>query len=336
MPRAFDPDLAPRRTRPARRGAPGARNRQRSPARIRRARAGGSVAALGLAIGYIADYKPGTRTASQHVTDVVWIAELGIHYKLGDRRPERVPGGAHDAAVRRRRRSPRTCAPRPAARAPAPVLLPLHARRVGGARRVPGAGPGAVRGLLRPDADPVLLPGRRLGHASPRARAGDDQARDLHVRRLAADARRGDRHRRARLPAGRRAHHLRAVRAAGAAAQPRLPGVDLPVLRRRVPGEDARLPAARLDARRLPGDADRGADGLLRRALEGRRVRLPGDRAAAVPAGGGALPDADADHRADLDPLRLGDGVHPDRRAPDRRATPRLRSSASSRWASSR
>ena len=41
----------------------------------------GSLAALGLAIGYIADYKPGG-AALQHVTDVVWIAELGIHYKL--------------------------------------------------------------------------------------------------------------------------------------------------------------------------------------------------------------------------------------------------------------
>jgi NADH-quinone oxidoreductase subunit M len=41
----------------------------------------GSVAALGLAIGYIADYKAGG-PALQHVTDVVWIATLGIHYKL--------------------------------------------------------------------------------------------------------------------------------------------------------------------------------------------------------------------------------------------------------------
>jgi len=41
----------------------------------------GSLAALVLAIGYIADYNP--RTAGlQHVTDVVWISELGIHYKL--------------------------------------------------------------------------------------------------------------------------------------------------------------------------------------------------------------------------------------------------------------
>jgi NADH-quinone oxidoreductase subunit M len=42
----------------------------------------GSLGALGLAIGYIADYSPGTKGLT-HVTDVVWIAELGIHYKLG-------------------------------------------------------------------------------------------------------------------------------------------------------------------------------------------------------------------------------------------------------------
>jgi NADH-quinone oxidoreductase subunit M len=40
----------------------------------------GSLAALGLSIGYIADFKPGG--GLQHVTDVVWIATLGIHYKL--------------------------------------------------------------------------------------------------------------------------------------------------------------------------------------------------------------------------------------------------------------
>ncbi|HEY7960905.1 MAG TPA: NADH-quinone oxidoreductase subunit M [Solirubrobacteraceae bacterium] len=42
----------------------------------------GSLAALALAIGYIADYTPGTRGLT-HVTDVVWISTLGIHYKLG-------------------------------------------------------------------------------------------------------------------------------------------------------------------------------------------------------------------------------------------------------------
>ncbi|HYM45706.1 MAG TPA: NADH-quinone oxidoreductase subunit M, partial [Solirubrobacteraceae bacterium] len=42
----------------------------------------GSLGALGLAIGYIADYSPGTHGLT-NVTDVVWIAELGVHYKLG-------------------------------------------------------------------------------------------------------------------------------------------------------------------------------------------------------------------------------------------------------------
>jgi NADH-quinone oxidoreductase subunit M len=41
----------------------------------------GSLLALALAIGYIADFKSGA--GLQHVTDVVWISTLGIHYKLG-------------------------------------------------------------------------------------------------------------------------------------------------------------------------------------------------------------------------------------------------------------
>ncbi|MCW3032179.1 MAG: proton-translocating NADH-quinone oxidoreductase, chain [Solirubrobacterales bacterium] len=40
----------------------------------------GSLAALGLAIAYIADYKAGG--GPQHVTDTMWISSLGIHYKL--------------------------------------------------------------------------------------------------------------------------------------------------------------------------------------------------------------------------------------------------------------
>jgi NADH-quinone oxidoreductase subunit M len=42
----------------------------------------GSLGALALAIGYIADYAPGQH-GLQHVTDIMWISELGIHYKLG-------------------------------------------------------------------------------------------------------------------------------------------------------------------------------------------------------------------------------------------------------------
>jgi len=40
----------------------------------------GTLVALGLAVGYIADYKPGG--GLQHLTDVMWISALGIHYKL--------------------------------------------------------------------------------------------------------------------------------------------------------------------------------------------------------------------------------------------------------------
>ncbi len=127
----------------------------------------GSVAALGLAIGYIADFHSGG-PALQHVTDVVWISTLGIHYKLG------VSGlnvflvglttllfAAATLAANLRTE------PRPPA--PEALLLPLHARRVRRARRVPRPGPGAVRRVLRPDADPLLLPDRGLGHASPTA-----------------------------------------------------------------------------------------------------------------------------------------------------------------------
>ncbi len=42
----------------------------------------GTLAALGLAVGYIVQYGPGSH-GLKDVTDVVWIAELGIHYKLG-------------------------------------------------------------------------------------------------------------------------------------------------------------------------------------------------------------------------------------------------------------
>jgi NADH-quinone oxidoreductase subunit M len=66
-------------------GALLARADERAPARVALV---GSLATLGLAIGYLADYggdgAGGTGSPGlQHVTDVVWIAALGIHYKLG-------------------------------------------------------------------------------------------------------------------------------------------------------------------------------------------------------------------------------------------------------------
>lgn len=49
----------------------------------------GSIATLGLSIGYIVEYSPSFQAKNlitqslQHVTDVSWIPALGIHYKLG-------------------------------------------------------------------------------------------------------------------------------------------------------------------------------------------------------------------------------------------------------------
>jgi NADH-quinone oxidoreductase subunit M len=59
-------------------GAPAGTFRSKAPGVLAMA---GSLAALALAIGYIVDYKAGS--GLRNVTDVGWISELGIHYKLG-------------------------------------------------------------------------------------------------------------------------------------------------------------------------------------------------------------------------------------------------------------
>jgi NADH-quinone oxidoreductase subunit M len=63
----------------ARRGWPAGGSRWSPPGIVALA---GSLGALGLAIAYIADYSPSVG-GLHDVTDVVWISELGIHYKLG-------------------------------------------------------------------------------------------------------------------------------------------------------------------------------------------------------------------------------------------------------------
>ena len=82
-----------------------------------------------------------------------------------------------------------------------------------------------------------------------------------------------------------RALRPRAQPAAGDHAE-----VDLHHVRARVPDQDAVLPVPRLDAGRVPDDAAAGAGVLLRRGLEGRRLRLPAARAAAVPGRDRGLP----------------------------------------------
>ena len=91
----------------------------------------------------------------------------------------------------------------------------------------------------------------------PTAAAATLKMIDLHPDRLAADAGRGDRggdHLRRRRPP-----HLLDRGDPATGPRRRQPALDLLVLRRRLPGQDAGLPPARLDARRLPGGAAAGA-----------------------------------------------------------------------------
>ncbi len=140
--------------------------------------------------------------------------------------------------------------------------------------------------------------------------AGDDQAGDLHRGRLVPDAGRGGRHRRdRRRPAGRPPElHVHGPRARAPVALHA--GLGVPVLRRRLPGQDAAGPVPRLAARRLQGDADPGPRGVLRGPVQGRGLRVPADRAAAVPVRLAALPAGDAAGRAGLDRVGHLTGLH--------------------------
>ena len=116
-----------------------------------------SAITLGLAISFLARFKAGG--GLQFVTDKVWISALGIHYKLG-------LDGLNVALVMTT--TIIFCAAllwssTPRVGPAAGLLLPLRAGRERRARRLLRPGPGAVRGLLRPDAHPVLLPLGRSG-----------------------------------------------------------------------------------------------------------------------------------------------------------------------------
>ena len=84
----------------------------------------------------------------------------------------------------------------------------------------------------------------------PEPRARDHDVRDLHAGRQPADAGRRGGHRDPRDARRRRARRS-SCRAAAAPAVGGQPGLDLPAVRARLPGEDAGVPAARLDARRV-------------------------------------------------------------------------------------
>ena len=161
------------------------------------------------------------RAGLQYVTDTVVDLRARHPLQARPRRAERRPGPARRRVLFARRTVLGVV--RASGTAPRSFYFHFGARRDGRARRLLRPGPGAVRRLLRPDADPVLLPDGHVGRG--RARAGDDQARDLHARRLAADARRRGRDRRARRPADRRlADFVLTALAAGAAVAARRSG----------------------------------------------------------------------------------------------------------------
>ena len=154
---------------------------------------------------------------------------------------------------------------------------PEHARLRGahapaGVRGRPAARGARSRALLRRlrgDDRPARAADRGLGRPEPRARL--DPLRDLHARRLAADADRRDHARAAgRLVRPGEDRHERL-----ALAVPRVHG--------RVRDQGAALPVPRLGAGRLPRVAARGRGAALGRRLEGGRLRHAALRAAALP-----------------------------------------------------
>ena len=266
----------------------------------------GTVAVLAYTVAMLLDFESGG--GLQWVTDDEWISELGIRYQLGSGRAQPVHGRPDRGvvgALRAHRGLPR-------ARPAEAVLLLAGPRRNRGARRVHGAGPGAVHRLLRPDAGALLLHDRWLGHWRPRA--GHHQVRDLHAGRLAADAGRGDRARGAGH--ARRRRDLLLARHAGAANGGRgQPAVDRASVRARLLRQGAAIPAARVGAGDLPLVPHRDHRAAVGGALQGRRLRLPAHRAADHARGLPALAGAVPGHRRLLDPLRVDPGLLPGQRA---------------------
>ena len=143
----------------------------------------GRLVTLGIAISFLARFNIG-HSGLQFVTDKVWIGALGIHYKLGLDGLNVVlvllttvlfSASLIWASFREWDR---------------PRLFYFHFGLAESA--VLGAfcaqDLALFVGVLRPDADPVLLPDRDVGHGRPGP--GHHQARRLHARRLVLHARR--------------------------------------------------------------------------------------------------------------------------------------------------
>ena len=237
--------------------------------------AGASLVTLGIAISFLARFKLG-HSGLQFVTDKVWISALGIHYKLG-------LDGLNVALVVLTTilfSAALMCASfREWDR---PRVFYFHFGLAESA--VLGAFCAQDLALFVAFFDLMLIPFYFLigmWGTGDRVRATTKLVIYTLVGSffmLAAAIATG-----VLAPRSTTPPELRLLGAPAPAAVARLAGVDLPVLRGRVPGEDAARPVPRLARRRLQGDADPGGRGVLGDPLEGRGLRLPADRAAAVP-----------------------------------------------------
>ena len=145
-----------------------------------------SLVEVGLWIEALIRFDFGSSTL-QFAQQTDWISSLGVSYSVGLYAFSLWLAGTVRGGHGRRGRLRLLGRARAGARVLRADALP-HRR---GDRRLLLAGPAAVLRLLRDDADPALRADRRLGRA--RAARGDDQARDLHDGRLAADAGRAGR-----------------------------------------------------------------------------------------------------------------------------------------------
>ena len=277
----------------------------------------------------IADFEP-RRPGLQYVTDDEWISELGIRYQLGDRRPQPVPGRADRARLGARHG--RCGVPRE--RPPEAVLLP-HRRSAETA--VLGAFLAQDLALFVVFFDLMLVPFYFLigGWGSGERVRATTKFVIYTLVGLAADARRRGGARRAvdaaraarsrsRSPSCSSARSRRA-RSSGSSCCSRSPSSS----RRRCSRSTAGWSTPTARRRSCCSRCSAGA-------VEGRRLRLPADRAADHARGAAHFQDLMIVAGGVLDPLRLGARLLAGQAAAGASPTRRSPSSASSRWGSSR
>ena len=246
----------------------------------------GTLGVLAYAIVMLVDFEPAA--GLQYVTDDEWISELGIRYKLG------VDGlNLFMIALTAIAWVPCTLVGG-VPRGERPRLFFFHLALAETA--VLGAFMAQDLALFIVFFDLMLVPFYFLigGWGSGDRVRATTQVRDLHAGGLAADAGGGDRARGAGR-ARRRRDLVLALGPRSGARSPRARSTGSCCCSRWRSSSRPAVPAARLGAGDLSLDAHPRARTALGRAVEGRRLRLPADRAAGHAGGRPAL--AGAVHR---------------------------------------